>query len=388
MTFEILLKAVPLDIGYIMGYSIRSKTMLGTSHSWAVTMRSLLFELYKLENDLYLESINGVSMLEPPLLDFTGRTIEEADVNFCYTMPRNFKSRTKDKAKLNLAIYNYETSHLPEEWADKHKYVDFVLPSSKFSKQVFLDAGYPKEKLIVVPHGIYLEDFKNKDKYEIRTQKTFKFLNVSINHYRKNLDLLIQAYYNAFTDKDDVCLVIKTTINPPKGRRYHRFELDFIQMLKNVQKKYLDKGRRDLPNIEVIGERLSSMIPLYNACDALVSATSAEGFGLPMLEALAADKIVIAPHATGHLDFLNKKNSLLVPVRITAATSKHQYWKVTPGATTFVPEIDELSAAMIVAYKHHKRLNKKFKVNRRETVKELTWENAARQILEIIDENI
>jgi hypothetical protein len=45
-------------------YKVRSCTMLGTSHSWAVTMRSLLKELKYSGHSLSISSINGLDLLD------------------------------------------------------------------------------------------------------------------------------------------------------------------------------------------------------------------------------------------------------------------------------------------------------------------------------------
>ena len=367
-----------------MKYKIHCNSMLGTTHSWAVTMRHLLTEM--IDHDLYIESINGVAHVEPVLLPFLGREIDDPDIDICYTMPRNFESRFLDKAKIKMAIYNYETSKLPAAWVDKHKFVDYILPSSSFSKKVFVDAGWPSEKCIVVPHGINLSDFDNKDKYRLKTNKTFKFLNISINHYRKNIDLLIAAYYDAFTSNDDVCLVIKTNIEDKKGLM--RFEFNFIEMLKTVQKMYITAGRKNLPAIEVISEKLDSMIPLYNSCDVLISASSSEGFGLPLLEGLAANKIVIAPRCTGQLDFLNDKNSILLGVKEILADARYQYWTESAGATTFLPIKKQISETMIDVYINHKKIKACLVDGANQTAIQYSWSNAASKIIDIAYENI
>lgn len=356
--------------------NIRCESMLGTSHSWAVTMRNLLKNFHNLDNNLYLKTINGRTLFPEEWKPFL-RDIKDPDIDISYTLPRNFEHRFKKNAKLKLAIYNYETSILPEMWRDCIKHIDYALPSSNFSKKVFVDSGWPEDKCIVVPHGINLSDFKDKSKVALTNNKKFRFLNVSIPHYRKNLDRLVDAYYSAFTDKDDVCLVLKTSLKKPKNY----FECNVEKLLMIVQKKY--RKRRDLPLIEIVQKRYDSMTPLYNSCDALVSASSSEGFGLPLLEGLAAGMVVVAPRFSGQLDFLSDRNSILYDYSIVKAEKRYQYWRPSPGATTSLPDIDALAESMIYAYKNYKRLRLKFKKNSRKTVEKFTWENAARQILEI-----
>jgi glycosyltransferase involved in cell wall biosynthesis len=356
---------------------IRSKAMLGTSHSWAVTIRSLLAQFDAKGHDLYLNSINGYEMFPPDWMKKTKREVKDPDIDITYTLPRNFKERFRGRSKLKLAIYNYESSILPNIWVPEIEHVDYVLPSSAFSKSVFVNSGWPEGKCIVVPHGINIRDFDRKDKLSsLKTKKSFKFLNVSIAHHRKNIGILVDAYYSAFSSSDDVCLIIKTTLKKPK----FKFECDIAKEIVKIQKKH--KGR-DLPQIEIVQKKYDSLIPLYNSCDSLVSATSAEGFGLPFLEAMAAGLPVIAPNCSGHLDFLNDKNSLLVDVREIDAGDKYQYWKASPGAKVWIPEVEDLADKMKKMYLNRSAISDEFSEERKKTLEKFTWENAANKILSL-----
>jgi len=342
-------------------------------------MRSLVREFHQLEHEMFLDSINGYEMF-PLNWHPMKRMTDSPDIDICYTLPRNFKNRFAENAKLKLAIYNYETSVLPKVWAQEIKHVDYVLPSSNFSKKVFTDAGWPEEKCVVVPHGINPNAFLNKNRVKnIKTKKRFKFLNVSIPHYRKNIYSLLDAYYGEFSDKDDVCLILKISPKKPK----YKFECNLVKEVKKAQRAHRKKGRH-LPQVEVISHKYDSIIPLYNSCDALVSASSSEGFGLPLLEGLAAGMLVIAPHCTGQVDFLNKNNSLEVISREVKAPPHYQYWRPSPGAKTFMPEIESLRRNMRNAYENKNRLLKDFEEETKNTVDEFTWENAAKGILKLV----
>lgn len=357
---------------------IRTQSMLGTSHSWAVTMRSLVREMSELGHNMYLDSINGYDMF-PDCWNKLKREVKAPDIDLTYTLPRNFRDRFLSESKLKLAIYNYETSILPSVWKDSHQHIDYALPSSSFSKKVFVDAGWPEEKCIVVPHGIRTEDFLEKSRVKnIKSKKRFKFLNVSIPHYRKNIFTLLDAYYEEFSDKDDVCLILKTSLKKPK----YIFECDVVKEVLRAQKKHLKK-RKKLPQVEVIKHKYENIIPLYNSCDCLVSATSSEGFGLPLLEGLAAGMLVVAPHVTGQADFLNENNSLKVDSREIIAPKNHQYWKPSVGSKTYMPDVESLMYCMRSAYENKSNLLKDFSPNIKSTLDEFTWRNAAQKIISI-----
>ena len=358
--------------------------MLGTSHSWAVTLRSLIREFKKDEHSLHLDSINGWDLI-PDEWSRWRKPFESPDIDLTYTLPRNFVDRFQKSSKLKLAIYNYESSLLPIEWRDKHSHIDYALPSSNYCKEVFINNGWPEEKCIVVPLGINPDDFLDKSICnDIKTKKTFKFLNVSIPHYRKNLELLIDAYYSEFSSKDEVCLILKTDLSKPKAS----FECDVSQIIKAVEKKHTKyktgkHNHKSLPSIEIITKRYSSIVPIMNSCQALISASSSEGFGLPLLEGLAANMLVIAPRCTGQLDFLSDKNSLLVDAKEINAPDKYQYWRGTPGAKIYMPEKESLSLAMRKAYNEHKTVLDSFEPAIKNTVQGFTWDIAARKILDL-----
>lgn len=75
------------------------------------------------------------------------------------------------------------------------------------------------------------------------------------------------------------------------------------------------KGRGD---IRLFEERLSApdMQAFVGAFDLLISLHRAEGFGLPLAEAMASQVAVIATGWSGNLDFMTDENSRLVPAHL------------------------------------------------------------------------
>lgn len=350
--------------------------MLGTSHSWAVTMRGLLSSFKDRGHHLYLKSINGRELLQKKLIQDLDKWHPNPDLDIAYTLPKNFASRFSSKSKVKAAIYNYESSIVPQEWKNELKHVDYVFPSSTWTKNIFIQNGWDEKKCVTIQHGVYSNIFNNKNIFPLRNSKKFKFLNISIPHYRKNINLVLDAYYSSFKEDDDVCLVIKTSLNKPK----HKFESNFLEQLYNSQKKFGTK----LPTVEVIVDTLEDITPLYNSCDAVVSASSSEGFGLPLLEGLLLEKIIIAPNCTGQLDFLNSNNSLLVDVKEVIADERYQYWRVNSGAKIYMPSVEHLAQQMLSAYKNKEVFSKQF-FNSNILLKETySWDMAAKKIESLI----
>ena len=76
------------------------------------------------------------------------------------------------------------------------------------------------------------------------------------------------------------------------------------------------EGGKNLPNIYLLHGDLTNeeMNSLYNhpKVSAHVTFTHGEGFGRPLLEASLSGKPIIAPHWSGHVDFLDKKHAILL----------------------------------------------------------------------------
>ena len=90
--------------------NIYSKSFYGTHHSWAVVMRSIMTSFLKKKHSISIKSINGYENINDELKPFIDNFSPNIDLEICYTMPINFPNRFKEKSKVKMAIYNYESS--------------------------------------------------------------------------------------------------------------------------------------------------------------------------------------------------------------------------------------------------------------------------------------
>lgn len=116
---------------------------------------------------------------------------------------------------------------------------------------------------------------------------------------RKNPAAAVEAFRRAFGDAPSARLVIKLNGRPG--------DIDVFA-----------RSLKDLPNVTVLSTFLDddAMTTLFHSVDALVSLHRAEGFGLPMLEAMAHGVPVVATGWSGNTDFMDGDNSLLVPYEL------------------------------------------------------------------------
>jgi len=90
---------------------------------------------------------------------------------------------------------------------------------------------------------------------------------------------------------------------------------------------------------------------LWNRANAYVSFAKIEGFGIPLLRFACLEKPIITLDnpMSGYLDFLNNKNSYLVPTKQVPAIGEHMPM-YTDKTTWGVPSIEDISKAMNSCY--------------------------------------
>jgi glycosyltransferase involved in cell wall biosynthesis len=142
--------------------------------------------------------------------------------------------------------------------------------------------------------------------------------------------VLLRAYFDVFTDADDVSLVLKTFPNPHN---------DVAGELAR-----LSAGRRDAPHVVWIDRDLErrDIDGLYAAATCYVHAARGEGFGLPVAEAMRAGVPVISVDSTGLADFVSDDTAMVIGWRHEPARSHVS----VPGSLWAEPDLDALRLAL------------------------------------------
>lgn len=369
------------------------KQFLGANHSWAVTGRGIAQGLINLGHDVQLFSTDGIKNLPASLKSNLIGYVEENqskvvgrlpdnnyDCQISYTAMRNFANYLSNGNKNRFGIWTYEwggKNVLPNGFAKSYIYSDYILAPSNFSKQIFLDSGVPDNHIKVIPHGINSIDYNKTNTISFSTNKKFKILSVlTQNHIRKNIPGMLNAYGKAFSNKDDVCLIIKG-----KGKAVNQsFEVSLDECLAKFKKTYPNHAE-----IKLYPEFIEDMSILYRSVDCLFALSNCEGFFFPALEALASGKLVIAPNWGGQLDFLNESNSLLINGKETRANPRSMYWEQNNNAIWFEPNIDDAVNKLQLAYKDYEYLNQKNELQKAYIHNEYDWTNITNKIINLCE---
>lgn len=129
---------------------------------------------------------------------------------------------------------------------------------------------------------------------------------------RKNIGVLIKTFcetFKAVSPQNRPALILKTS-----GADFSILDReDILQKIKDVKSMV---SEHHCPNVYLIHGDLSrsEMNSLYNhpKVKVHVSFTKGEGFGRPLLEASMSEKPIIASGWSGHTDFLNVEDSILL----------------------------------------------------------------------------
>mmetsp|Transcript_101310 Transcript_101310/g.295069 ORF Transcript_101310/g.295069 Transcript_101310/m.295069 type:complete len:781 (+) Transcript_101310:68-2410(+) len=256
------------------------------------------------------------------------------------------RSRADPVGDARRGLYRVSRSMLETDRLDEdavracNEQFDAVWVPSKFNVQSFSNSGVGPDKLRVlheaVDTGLFncsgsppaelqapggfgvpeLDEFLAK----IDRAKDFTFLSVFKWEERKNWKALLQAFFNTFPKdvtevaseeghvvKKTVRLLIKTQElswgTSPEGDVQ-----DLVSTLGQEAKEAFDERvlifKGSLPS--------EAMPQLYRAADAFVLPTHGEGWGLPLMEAMASGLPTISTNWGGQTEFMNEGNAFLL----------------------------------------------------------------------------
>lgn len=358
---------------------IRLSGLMGRQHSWSHTTRNFAQKFYEMGHNIFLHPTDGSEYLSKDIAKYVGSIEESPDFDLTYTLPVNFKNRFLKNSKIKASIFNYESSILPKVWSDHDKYLDLIFPSSNYCKEIFVNAGWDEKKIRVIPLGVDFNYFNSAEK-ECGFEDRFNFLNISIPHYRKHIDVMIEAYYRAFEGNENVRLMLKTSLAVPSKR--NAFECFVPKIIQDIQQKL---RLSSYPCLTLITENYKNIGSLYKASDCLVSTTGAEGFGLPMIEAMACGTMVASTNNTGQKDFLTENNSVIIPSYEMGADNRFQYWRPSSGAKIYRPKVSEVADILLNIYENSKSLKSSKEKEMMNTAKKYSWESSAKMMIEEVE---
>ncbi|KAJ9444103.1 glycosyl transferase [Diplonema papillatum] len=158
----------------------------------------------------------------------------------------------------------------------------------------------------------------------------FRFLSVFKWELRKGWDVLVAAFVAAFRGRADVSLWVSTIPHLDPEAQRQKIESGVTAAVAQALST-LQLAPSDVPPICIMHAELASgdVPKLYRSVDAFVLPTRGEGWGLPIMQALATGLPTVATGWSGQMDFLTAENSFLVDYREEEVPRDSSYtWSV------------------------------------------------------------
>ena len=258
----------------------------------------------------------------------------------------------------------------------KNERVTMIFTPSNFCRDVLLtydNLSVSKDNIKVIPFGIN----ENIKYYNRPKKKKFTFLNVGVSHYRKGTDFIIDAYCTAFPKPENTRLIIKD--HPPmydggwQGSKYSKGNSIIDTQLTEERKK-----RGDIIYIaDMLDEK--ELLNLYYNADCYLSPHRGGSWELNTSDAMASGLPCIVTDWAGTTEYCNSENSYPMRYEIVPVNGK---WYA--DARWAEPDKYHFVELMRHVYEHPKEAREKGKIASDFLLKNFTWEQSAKKILDVL----
>jgi len=252
------------------------------------------------------------------------------------TVPNEFQPIGKFNIGCTAGI---ETTIAPAEWVEGCSRMNLILGSSEHTIKVLKESKFEKRDQQtnqpvgyiewkgdtgeVLFEGADVETYKPvKSTFDLSDVKE-DFAYLFVGHWmqghlgedRKNVGLLVKAFYETFKNKSKKpALILKTS---QVGSSY----MDRDELIKKIKAIRSTVKSNNVPNIYLLHGEFTNeeMNQIYNhpKVKAMVNLTKGEGFGRPLLEFSLVNKPIITTNWSGHTDYLNPEFVTLLPGTMT-----------------------------------------------------------------------
>lgn len=268
----------------------------------------------------------------------------------------------------------WESTRLPDDWIAPLLDADQVWTASRWGAAVMARNGIDPERLHVVPEGVDPLVFNPSvpPTEVISGRSGFKFLNIGRFEERKGTALLARAFDAEFGPRDNALLVLACH-NP------HEPDFNMAEVLRSLDLRHPEK----LLFIPPVA-RQDVLASLYTASDVFVAPTRAEGWGLPITEAMACGLPVITTDHGAPLDYLGPETLRVFKVMAPIATP---YFDASDGDLGMWADPDpaDLRRRMRFAYENRTAVKKAGATAGRRIRSNFTWDRAAARAMLALD---
>jgi len=267
-------------------------------------------------------------------------------VHFLPTIHEHIKHILKNSKKTYSLVYT-EVDRVAEKWIDIYKnsqIYDEIITASKWNQEIFSRDTELKTHLIHIPFEKINIDYKQDDKFTVFSMSQWV--------PRKGFDAVIKAFTQEFFHNSDVRLIIKTyRAEVMKNSSEENEKQAILSDALKYKNQIFDFGRNSNVEIFIVTGHLpeEQIKSLYSKSNVFCSGAKAEGFGITIADACSFAIPCIALKYTGHVDFLDKKNSFLYEGTLTPVAND-SFFLVSKDMNLYEPNILDLRKQLRICY--------------------------------------
>ncbi len=277
----------------------------------------------------------------------------------------------RNRGRYRIGFTMIEVDGFAREWVRQANTMDEVWTPSEFNRQGLLNSGVTKP-VYVMPLGVDPQRFHPAITRVPNRSGDFVYLANLEWGERKYPELLLGTFNRVFAHDEPAVLVCRINNRDPTA--------DVAGGIRSLG--LTDTGgrihlivNRELPHYQLAA--------LYRSADCFVTTARGEGWGLPLIEAMACGVPAIATAWGAHSEFLDAADTYLLRVRGTIpAVSRCPYYE---GYSWSDPDGDHLAELLRHVYDNRDEARAKGLIASSRIRSLFTWKHTAAKILERLE---
>ena len=273
----------------------------------------------------------------------------------------------RNRGNYKIGFTMIEVDGFPRDWVRQANAMDEVWTPTEFNRRGLVDSGVTKP-VHVIPLGVDPSHFHPNIERIPNRNGDFVFLANFEWGARKAPETLLRAFHRTFRASEPVILVCKILNRDPA-----------VDVARSIRALGLNpSGGRVyvLHNVELPHHQLAT---LYRSADCFVSPSRGEGWGLPLVEAMACGLPAIATDWGGHTAILDPNDTYPLRVRalVSADASGASYYR---GRSWAEPDESHLCELLRHVYEHRDEAREKGLRASERVRRQFTWDETANAI--------
>ena len=267
----------------------------------------------------------------------------------------------------------FETDSLPDDYISYLRRSHLIWVPSQWAKTVLLLHGIDGDQIHVVHEGVDPDIYHPLCRPKSFTGGTFRFFMCGKKETRKGFDELLEGFKIAFGTDTTTELHLKADYFWGGSAQAKAKQDELARHIEGL----------GLTNVVPISGSLSTsdMALLYNNYDAMIFPSRAEGWGLPLIEAIACGLPVISTYYSGHTEYLATIDGQFVrldhQMHPIACSEFLQHWK--SGGKWAVSSAEEIAAKLVFLKENYSSCKQRAMTASQTIRNHFSWRHAAEQ---------